>query len=143
MGEEKTMKLSMMTFMLEFPVLFFKPGTQEEKVKEIESFIKLTAKTGYEYIDLIWQTIKLVGKDEIKRMLEENGLKLSCIICMDVAGNSEGADGLVDACEELGCKKIMLVPGLPTEDKKELFGLMVRNYSKIVNLAAEKGIVCV
>jgi sugar phosphate isomerase/epimerase len=62
---------------------------------------------------------------------------------MDVAGNIEGADGIVDACEYLGCKKIMLVPGAPTDDKKELFDIMVRNYSKIVNLAAEKGIICV
>ena len=137
------MKLSMMTFMLEFPLLYFKPGTQEEKAKEVESFIDLTAKTGYEYIDLIWQTIQLVGKEEIKRMLEKNGLKLSCIICMDVAGNIDGADGIVDACEYLDCSKIMLVPGAPTEDRKELFDLMVKNYSKIVDLAAEKGIVCV
>ena len=41
------MELSMMTFMLEFPVLFFKPGTKEEKAKEIETFIELTAETGY------------------------------------------------------------------------------------------------
>jgi sugar phosphate isomerase/epimerase len=129
--------------MLEFPVLFFKPGTQAEKAKEIESFIELTAKTGYKNIDLIWQTIQLVGTEEIGRMLENNGLKLSCIICMDVAGNIEGTEGLVEACEYLKCKKIMLVPGLPTEDKKELFDLMVRNYTKIVNLAAQKGIICV
>ena len=58
-----------MTFMLEFPVLYFKQGTQEEKAREIETFIQLTAKTGYKNIDLIWQTIKLVGKEEIKRML--------------------------------------------------------------------------
>ena len=137
------MELSMMTFMLEFPVLFFKPGTEEEKAKEIESFIELTAETGYKKIDLIWQTIKLVGREEIKRMLEENGLELSCVICMDVAGDIEGTKGLVEACEFLGCKKIMLVPGSPTEDRKELFDLMVRNYTKIVDLAAEKGIICV
>ena len=29
------MELSMMTFMLEFPVLFFEQGTREEKVKKI------------------------------------------------------------------------------------------------------------
>ena len=137
------MELSMMTFMLEFPVLFFQPGTQKEKAKEIESFIKLTAETGYKNIDLIWQTVKLVGKEEIKRMLEESGLNLSCVICMDVAGNIEGADGIVEACEYLGCKKIMLVPGSPAEDKKELFDLIVKNYSKIVNLASQKGIICV
>ena len=68
------MELSMMTFMLEFPVLFFKPGTKKEKAKEIESFIELTAETGYKNIDLIWQTVRLVGKEEIKRMLEKNGL---------------------------------------------------------------------
>ena len=137
------MELSMMTFMLEFPVIFYKQETQAEKVKEIESFIELTAKTGYKNIDLLWQTIQLVGKENIKRSLEENGLKLSCIICMDVAGNIEGADGIVDTCEYLNCKKIMLVQGLPMENKKELFDLMVRNYAKIVNLAAEKGIICV
>ena len=142
MGKSK-MELSMMTFMREFPVLYFKPGTKEEKVKEIESFIELTAKTGYRYIDLIWQTVQLAGKEEIKRILTENGLKLSCVICMDAAGDIEGADGIVDACEYLNCKKIMLVPGQPTEDKEELFNLMVKNYSKIVNLAAQKGIICV
>ena len=124
------MELSMMTFMLEFPVLFFKPGTKEEKAKEIESFIELTAETGYKNIDLIWQTVRLVGKEEIKRMLEKNGLRLSCVICMDTAGDIEGADGIVEACEYLNCGKIMLVPGLPTENRKELFDLMVRNYSK-------------
>ena len=137
------MELSMMTFMLEFPVLFFKPGTKEEKAKEIESFIELTAETGYKNIDLIWQSVRLVGKEEIKRMLEKNGLRLSCVICMDTAGDIEGADGIVEACEYLNCGKIMLVPGLPTENRKELFDLMVRNYSKIVNLAAPKGIICV
>ena len=137
------MELSMMTFMLEFPILFFKQETQQEKAKEIESLIKLTAETGYRNIDLIWQTVKLVGKEDIKRMLDENGLKLSCVICMDVAGDPEGADGIVDACEYLGCKKIMLVPGSPTKDRKELFALMVRNYSKIVGLASQKGILCV
>ena len=137
------MKLSMMTFMLEFPVLYFKQGTQEEKAREIETFIQLTAKTGYKNIDLIWQTIKLVGKEEIKRMLQENDLNLSCVICMDVAGDPEGAEGIVEACEYLNCGKIMLVPGLPTEDRKELFALMVRNYTKIVNLASRKGIICV
>lgn len=133
----------MMTFMLEFPVIFFHPGTKDEKTREVESFIKLTTKTGYKNIDLIWQTIQLVGKEEIKRMLEENGLKLSCIICMDVAGNIAGADGIVDACEYLNCKKIMLVPGAPTEDRQKLFDLMVENYSKIVNLASQKDIICV
>ena len=137
------MKLSMMTFMLEFPVLFFKQGTREEKAKEIEYFIELTAKTGYRYIDLIWQTVRLVGKEEIKRILDKNGLELSCVICMDTAGNYEGTAGIVDACEYLNCRKIMLVPGSPTEDKKELFDLMVQNYSKIVNLAAPRGITCV
>lgn len=137
------MELSMMTFMLEFPVLFFKQGTREEKAKEIEAIIELTAETGYKNIDLIWQTIQLVGIDEIKRMLEENGLNLSCIICMDVAGNIEGTDGMVEACEYLKCRKIMLVPGTPTDDKKKLFDLMVRNYKKIVDLAARKNIVCV
>ena len=137
------MELSMMTFMLEFPVLFFDPGTQEEKARKIESFIRLTSETGYRSIDLIWQTIRLVGREEIKRMLEENGLKLSCVICMDVAGDIDGADGLVDACEYLNCRKIMLVPGAPIEDKRALFALMVKNYSKIVDLASQKGIVCV
>ena len=137
------MELSLMTFMLEFPILYFKQGTQKEKAKEIESFIELTAKTGYKNIDLIWQTIQLVGKEEIKRILEKTGLKLSCIICMDVAGNIEGADGIVDACEYLNCRKIMLVPGLPFKDKKKLFDLMVKNYTKIVNLAGQKGIICV
>ena len=47
------MELSMMTFMLEFPVLFFDPGTQEEKARKIESFIRLTSETGYRNIDLI------------------------------------------------------------------------------------------
>ena len=137
------MELSMMTFMLEFPLLFFHQGTREEKAKEVESFIDLTAKTGYKNIDLIWQTVKLVGTEEIKRMLDKNALKLSCVICMDVAGDIEGADGIVEACEYLNCRKIMLVPGVPTEDRKELFDLMVRNYTKIVNLAAQKGIICV
>ena len=137
------MELSMMTFMLEFPVLFFDPGTQEEKARKIESFIRLTSETGYRNIDLIWQTIRLVGREEIKRMLEENGLKLSCVICMDVAGDIDGADGLVDACEYLNCRKIMLVPGAPIEDKRALFALMVKNYSKIADLASQKGIVCV
>lgn len=31
------MELSMMTFMLEFPVLYFNQGTREEKAQEIES----------------------------------------------------------------------------------------------------------
>ena len=137
------MELSMMTFMLEFPLLFFHQGTREEKAKEVESFIDLTAKTGYKNIDLIWQTVKLVGTEEIKRMLDKNALKLSCVICMDVAGDIEGADGIVEACEYLNCRKIMLVPGVATEDRKELFDLMVRNYTKIVNLAAQKGIICV
>ena len=137
------MELSMMTFMLEFPVLYFKQGTREEKAKEIESFIKLTAKTGYRKIDLIWQTIKLVGAEDIRRMLEENGLQLSCVICMDAAGDFEGTDGIVETCEYLNCRKIMLVPGLPTEDRKELFDLIVQNYSKIVSLASRKGIICV
>ena len=97
------MELSMMTFMLEFPVLYFNQGTREEKAQEIESFIKLTAKTGYRNIDLIWQTIKLVGTEEIRRMLEENGLRLSCVICMDTAGDIEVADGIVEACEYLNC----------------------------------------
>ncbi len=74
------MELSMMTFMLEFPVLYFKPGTQAEKAKEI---------------------------------------KLSCVVCMDAAGNIDSAEDLVDTCEYLGCRKIMLVPGVPTEDRKE------------------------
>ena len=137
------MELSMMTFMLEFPVLFFEQGTREEKVKKIESFIELTAKTGYKNIDLIWQTIQFVGIEKIKCALEENGLKLSCIICMDVAGNSEGTDGIVEACEYLDCRKIMLVPGTPAGNKKEFFDLMVKNYSKIVHLAAQRGIICV
>ena len=34
------MELSMMTFMLEFPILLFKQGTREEKVKEIEALHK-------------------------------------------------------------------------------------------------------
>ena len=137
------MELSMMTFMLEYPVLFFKQDTQAEKAKEIESCIKITAETGYRNIDLLWQTIQLVGAEEIKRMLEENGLKLSCIICMDAAGNIEGTDGLVETCEYLGCKKIMLVPGSPPSDKKKLFDLMVKNYTKIVDQAAQKDIICV
>ena len=61
------MELSMMTFMLEFPVLFFDPGTQEEKARKIESFIRLTSETGYRNIDLIWQTIRLVGREEKKK----------------------------------------------------------------------------
>ena len=137
------MELSMMTFMLEYPVLYFKQETQEAKAKEIESFIKITAETGYKNIDLLWQSIQLVGIEEIKRMLEENGLHLSCIICMGLAEDIHVADGLVDACEYLKCKKIMLVPGAPTSDKKELFDLMVRNYSKITELASGKNIVCV
>lgn len=137
------MELSMMTFMLEYPVLFFQQNPQEEKAKEIESIIKITAETGYRKIDLLWQTIQLVGIEEIKRMLEENGLALSCIICMDVAGNIDGTNGLVDACEYLNCRKIMLVPGAPTDDKKKLFDLMVQNYTRIVDLAARKNIVCV
>jgi len=132
-----------MTFMLEYPVLFFKHDAQEEKAKEIESFIKITAETGYRKIDLLWQTIQLVGIEEIKRMLEENGLALSCIICMDVAVNFDGTNGLVDACEYLNCRKIMLVPGAPTDDKKKLFDLMVKNYTRIVDLASRKNIVCV
>ena len=137
------MELSMMTFMLEFPVVFFKPGTKEEKLKEIESFVELTAKTGYKKIDMIWQTIQLAGKEEIKRMLDANGLQLNCIIYMNVAGDDSSTPDVVDACEFFGCKKIMLVPGTPTEDREELFNLMVTNYTKAVNLAAEKGIVCV
>ena len=80
------MELSMMTFMLEFPILYFKSGTQEEKAKEIEYLIELTAKTGYKKIDLLWQSIQLVGKDEIKQMLEANNLSLSCrksVACCD------------------------------------------------------------
>ena len=34
------MELSMMTFMLEFPILLFKQGTREEKVKEIARYFK-------------------------------------------------------------------------------------------------------
>ena len=48
-----------------------------------------------------------------------------------------------DTMEYLNCRKIMLVPGLPTEDREELFKLIVQNYSKIVSLASQKGITCV
>lgn len=137
------MQLSMMTFMLEFPVLFFMESSIEEKKNAIENFIELTAKTGFKKIDLIWQTIKLVGKDDIKKMLDTNGLTLNCIIYMGIAENDEDTPSVVETAEFFGCKKIMLVPGAAGEDRSEAFHRMVEVYTKIVNLASEKGIVCV
>ncbi len=137
------MELSMMTFMLEFPVLYFKQDSKEEKVKEIESVIELTAKTGFKKIDLIFQTIQLVGKDNIKKILEKNGLTLNCIIYMGIAENDEATPKVVETAQDLGCKKIMLVPGDAGEDREKAFNRMVEVYSRIVNLAVPKGMVCV
>lgn len=137
------MELSMMTFMLEFPVLFIKEGSKEKKVKEIETFVELTAKTGYKKIDMILQTIQLAGKEEIKRMLNTNGLTLNCIIYMGIAENDESTPEVVEIAEYFGCKKIMLVPGQTDEKRSKSFDRMVEVYTKVVNLAAEKGMVCV
>ena len=137
------MELSMMTFMLEFPVLFFEDSSKEEKVKKIETFVELTARTGYKKIDMILQTIQFVGKEEIKRMLDANGLTLNCIIYMGIAENDAATPEVVEIVEYFGCRKIMLVPGQTTENRREAFDRMVEVYTKVVNLAAEKGIVCV
>lgn len=136
------MELSMMTFMLEFPVLFFKEDSKENKVKEIEKFIELTSKTGYKKIDMIFQTIQLAGKEEIKRMLDTNGLTLNCIIYMGIAENDEKTPEVVEIAEYFDCKKIMLVPGQLNETRSKSFDRMVEVYTRIVNLAAEKGMVC-
>lgn len=137
------MDLSMMTFMLEFPVLYFKQDSKEEKVKEIQSFIDLTAKTGFKKIDLIFQTIQLAGKEKIRKILENSGLTLNCIIYMGIAENDDDIPEAVETAQYFGCKKIMLVPGQTTDDRTEAFERMVRVYTEIVNLAAPKGIVCV
>lgn len=137
------MELSMMTFMLEFPVLFFKEDSKENKVKEIKTFVELTAKTGYKKIDMILQSIQLAGKEEIKKMLDTNGLTLNCIIYMGIAENDENTPEVVEIAEYFGCKKIMLVPGRIDENRSKAFDRMVEVYTKAVHLASEKGIVCV
>lgn len=137
------MELSMMTFMLEFPVLFFKEESKEEKVKEIESFVELTASTGYKKIDLLWQTIQLVGKEETKRMLNANGLTLNGLIYMGIAENDESTPEVIETAKYFGCKKIMLVPGEVDEDRNKSFHRMVLVYKKAVDLAKENGMVCV
>lgn len=137
------MDLSLMTFMLEFPVLFFKEGSSVEKVKEIQSYIDLTARTGFRKIDLILQTIQLVGKENIKKILKKNKLTLNCIIYMGIAENDEAIPEAVQTAEYLECRKIMLVPGHVDEERNKAFERMVQVYTKIVNLAAEKGIICV
>jgi len=137
------MELSMMTFMLEFPVLFFKQDSKEAKAEEIKGFIELTAKTGFKKIDLLWQTIQLVGKDEVKEILDANGLSLNCIIYMGIAENDDSTPEVIDVAEFFGCKKVMLVPGSVDPDRAKAFSRMVEVYTRIVKLADEKGIVCV
>lgn len=137
------MDLSMMTFMLEFPVLFFKNESDEEKVQEIQSFIELTAGAGFKKIDLIFQTIQFVGKEKIKQLLEKNRLTLNCIIYMGIAENDEASPEVVGLAEYFGCRKVMLVPGQVDEDRQKAFERMVQAYMRMVSLAAPKGIVCV
>ncbi|MDO4622717.1 MAG: TIM barrel protein [Eubacteriales bacterium] len=91
----------------------------------------------------MYPTIEMVGKERIRKVLDENQLRLNCIICMETMNYPEEAAEAVQAAVDLSCEKIMLVPGRKEGSREELAQAMIESFTAYVKEADKYGITCV
>lgn len=138
------MKLSLMSFSL----------IQEVMKGQIcaEDLCRLVKTCGLESIDLLDFEVGLYGETALRQALEENGVKLGCLISnVSMFSEPEKVEAqlrtALELAKRLGAPILMVVPG-SAEDiqicsqytKEELLEQAVAQYQKAVALAADYGI---
>ena len=145
------MKLSLMTFMCEIPLIMEGEWT-DEKTARVEEVIRQVSETGFTAIDITDNTVNFIGRERIKDLLAGLGLEVASLICFyrlsDPFISDEEAiepylQGIKDA-KYLGCKHLMLVPGIapPEADTESMTKAMIRRNRMIVQEAEKEGIAC-
>ena len=145
------MRLSLMTFMYEIPLLMSGPWNSRKEAS-LEELLQIAAETGFTGVDLTWQTISNVGMERILTLLEKLHLDLTSIICFDHLADPALSDKKAMASYEdmireagfLRCDHVMLIPGKtdPSTDPDLLRETMIRRFSSLVQLASEEGVQC-
>jgi len=137
------MKLSLMTFMVEVP-LIFEGKEGDDFAAAIDAILSAAANAGYEMVDLVHVTILKLGVEKMKELLDKNHLKLNCVLYLGVLEDMSLIPFILDTSNELNFRKLMLVPGRIHEGNKEELGLILcEAFREIVGQANSYGITCV
>lgn len=145
------MRLSLMTFMYEIPLLLNGPW-DEEKSAAIENLLSMAGKAGFTGVDLNYQTICQMTDERVKKILQTNHLDLTSIICMGHLANTSLSDeealypykDAIIKTKTLNCDHLMLTPGWIGEDKnpEHIRQTLIRRFRVLTELAAREGIQC-
>lgn len=145
------MKLSLMTFMYEMPLLM-EGEWAEEKSSRIEDLAAYAAMAGFEGIDLTMASVEKMTVPRVQKLLQKYGLSLASLICFAALGEPDISDEeaeapylkAIDAAQELCCEHLMIVPGffVQSEDTERIRETVKRRLPYLVNEAAKKNIIC-
>lgn len=138
------MKLSLMTFMEEIPLLVKGEAFDEDARRDFAALLSDAAEAGFSCVDLIGASILRYGTEETAALLKQHGLLLNCVICMgpfERAMTQEIFDSVIrpqiDAARALGAPLVMLVPGSNDEEQAAIREHLTENFKRAVACAAE------
>lgn len=135
------MKLSLMTFIMEYPLLYFEKD-EERRRQNYEEILQGASEAGFQYIDISHPMILAIGADNMEQLLEKYHLQINCLTYLNVLESEEQLPVVMELAQRFDCKKMMLVPGIAEGEKDTIYQKMVNAFRKIVKEAEKYGITC-
>ncbi len=135
------MKLSLMTFIMEYPLLYFEKD-EERRRQNYEEILQGASEAGFQYIDISHPMILAIGADNMEQLLEKYHLQINCLTYLNVLESEEQLPVVMELAQRFACKKMMLVPGVAEGEKDAIYQRMVSAFRNIVKEVEKYGITC-